>query len=168
MWRELDGDVTFVRAFSESDPIRKCLTVSWHELGVVLVSSVGGRGSEQSVYAAGLSSKKTTRAPAPPPHPPTDLLKDLIENTPAMFDSQLRCWLRDSSLRQACSLRLPATETFSGVVIEVGWIKSQWCCHKMCTGVDYFQVKTATWAGKASLSSAAPPEHLLCTILSTP
>ncbi|CAM9389350.1 unnamed protein product, partial [Ectocarpus sp. 13 AM-2016] len=44
---------------------------------------------------------------------------DLIDNTAAMFDSQLRCWLRDSSPRQACSLRLPATETFSGVVIEV-------------------------------------------------
>eukprot|EP00752_Nemacystus_decipiens_P011243 g9992.t1 len=46
---------------------------------------------------------------------------DLIENTSAMFDSHLRCWLRDSSfsLRQACSLRLPATETFSGVVVEV-------------------------------------------------
>ncbi|CAM9921821.1 unnamed protein product [Ectocarpus fasciculatus] len=47
---------------------------------------------------------------------------DLIDNTPAMFDSQLRCWLRDSSPRQACSLRLPATETFSGVVIEVQYI----------------------------------------------
>ncbi|CAM9646845.1 unnamed protein product, partial [Ectocarpus sp. 12 AP-2014] len=44
---------------------------------------------------------------------------DLIDNTAAMFDSQLRCWLRDSSPRQACSLRLPATETFSGVVVEV-------------------------------------------------
>eukprot|EP00904_Undaria_pinnatifida_P009456 jgi/Undpi1/5640/HiC_scaffold_2.g00915.m1 len=43
---------------------------------------------------------------------------DLIDNTPAMFDSQLRCWLRDSSLRQQCAIRLPATETFSGVNIE--------------------------------------------------
>lgn len=45
--------------------------------------------------------------------------QDLIDNTPAMFDSQLRCWLRDSSLRQQCAIRLPATETFSGVNIEV-------------------------------------------------
>ncbi|CAN0166225.1 unnamed protein product [Ascophyllum nodosum] len=44
---------------------------------------------------------------------------DLIGNTPAMFDSQLRSWLRESSPRQACALRLPATETFSGVVVEV-------------------------------------------------
>ncbi len=45
--------------------------------------------------------------------------QDLIENTVAMFDCQLRTFLRDYSPRQSCSLRLPATETFSGVVIEV-------------------------------------------------
>lgn len=59
-----------------------------------------------------------TKYPPPPPLP-TPLCQDLIDNKPTMFDSQLRCWLRDSSLRQACALRLPATETFSGVVIEV-------------------------------------------------
>ncbi|CAM9557777.1 unnamed protein product, partial [Scytosiphon promiscuus] len=46
-------------------------------------------------------------------------LLDLVDNTTAMFDSQLRCWMRDSSPRQVCSLRLPATETFSGVVVEI-------------------------------------------------
>lgn len=45
--------------------------------------------------------------------------QDLIGNTPAMFESQLRCWLRAACPRQMVVLRLPATETFTGVSVEV-------------------------------------------------
>ncbi|CAM9814355.1 unnamed protein product, partial [Choristocarpus tenellus] len=49
--------------------------------------------------------------------------QDLIGNNTHQFDSQIRSWLRASSPRKSCSLRLPATDTFSDVVVDVrgGW-----------------------------------------------
>ncbi|CAM9117226.1 unnamed protein product, partial [Discosporangium mesarthrocarpum] len=44
---------------------------------------------------------------------------DLIGNTPEQMDAQIRSWIRCSCRRKTCSLRLPATDTFSDVVVDI-------------------------------------------------